>query len=131
MRLLLDTHIALWAILDDVRLPKKARELIEDLGNDVLVSSASVWEIAIKHALARGHAHDMPVSGPVALAYFRSAGYELLAVSADHAAAISTLPPLHDDPFDRMLVAQARTEPLRLVTHDGRLTKYGAPVMLV
>ena len=53
MRLLLDTHVALWAILDDVRLPKKARELIEDLGNDVLVSSASIWEIAIKHALAR------------------------------------------------------------------------------
>jgi PIN domain nuclease of toxin-antitoxin system len=131
VRLLLDTHIALWAILDDERLPRTARELIEDLGNDVLVSAASVWEIAIKHALARGHASDMPISGPAALAYFRSAGYELLAISADHAAAISALPPLHADPFDRMLVAQAQTEPLRLVTHDARLAQYGGPVMLV
>ena len=77
--------------------------------------AASVWEIAIKHALARGLASDMPVSGPDALGFFRAAGYELLAVTADHAAAVATLPPLHRDPFDRIIVAQALHEPLRLM----------------
>ena len=120
MRLLLDTHIALWAIVDDPRLAGAARELIEAPSNDVAVSAASLWEIAIKHALRRG---DMPVSAADALGWFRAAGYVLLDITAEHAAAVETLPPIHADPFDRLLVAQARHEPLRLITHDATVAR--------
>jgi PIN domain nuclease of toxin-antitoxin system len=131
VRLLLDTHIALWAILDDNRLPIAAKVLIEDPANAVIISAASIWEISIKHALNRGSPNDMPVSGPEALEYFRRARYGFLGISVDHAAAVEGLPPLHSDPFDRMLVAQAMTEPLRLITRDVRLAGYGAMVMAV
>lgn len=131
MRLLLDTHIALWAIVDDPRLPQHATELISDARNPVFVSAASVWEISIKHTLARGLPTDMPVSGPDALRYFRASGYELLPITADHAAAVQALPPLHRDPFDRMLVAQALAEPLRLLTQDAALKAYSDTVLLV
>jgi len=130
MRLLLDTHVALWAIADDPRLPKTARDLIEDLANEVVVSAASVWEITIKHALARVST-DMPVSGSDALRYFRASGYTLLSVTAEHAAAVAELPPLHRDPFDRMLIAQALHEPLRVMTHETVLPRYGTSILLV
>lgn len=110
MRLLLDTHVALSAIAGDPRLPDHAAGLIADPQNTVVVSAASVWEIAIKHALNRGRATDMPVSGPEALAFFKAAGYDVLAISAEHAAAVQSLPDLHRDPFDRLLVAQALHE---------------------
>lgn len=128
MNLLLDTHIALWAIADSPRLPQRARELILDAGNSVSVSAASVWEIAIKHALGRG---DMPISGEQALEWFRASGYTLLPIEAQHAAAVGQLPEHHADPFDRLLVAQALTEPLRLLTHDRALEAYGEPVLRV
>lgn len=122
MRLLLDTRVALWALTDDPRLSERARALIADPANDVLVSSASVWEIAIKHALGRG---DMPISGDQALDWFRRAGYQLLPIAPEHAAAVEHLPDHHRDPFDRMLVAQAMAEPLRLLTHDPLVLRYG------
>jgi PIN domain nuclease of toxin-antitoxin system len=125
MRLLLDTHVALWALLDDPRLPPRGRELIADEDNAIVVSAASIWEISIKHGLQRG---DMPLSGQRALQWFRRAGYELLAVKPEHAAAVDKLPALHADPFDRLLVAQAQTEPLKLVTHDATLARYGSAV---
>lgn len=128
MRLLLDTHIALWAITDSPKLPQKARELLLDPAAEIFVSTASIWEIAIKHSLSRG---NMPVSSSEAIRYFSEAGYTLLPVSAIHAAATETLPPIHGDPFDRMLVAQAMTEPLRLVTHDEMVARYGDGVLLV
>ncbi|MBA4172145.1 MAG: PIN domain nuclease [Hyphomicrobium sp.] len=131
MRLLLDTHIALWAIAADPRLPPEAQHLIEDRGNAVFVSAASVWEITLKHALARGLPSDMPISGPEALAYFRTSGYDLLPVTADHAAAVAALPPLHRDPFDRLIVAQALHEPLRLVTRDVHVKAYSNCILLV
>ena len=118
MRLLLDTHIALWAIADDDRLSAKARALIDDPDNQIVVSAATVREIAIKHAPARGGPNDMPISGQQALGYFREAGFELLGISAAHIVAIEALAPLHADPFDRILVAQAMETPLRLLTHD-------------
>jgi PIN domain nuclease of toxin-antitoxin system len=130
VRLLLDTHIALWAIADDPRLPRPAADLIDDLHNEIFVSAASVWEITIKHALARGLPSDMPVSGPDALRFFRAAGYELLAVTADHAAAVAALPDLHRDPFDRIIVAQALHEPLRLMTHDPIVEAYSDSILL-
>lgn len=128
MRLLLDTHVALWAITDDSRLPQAARALIGDARNEVAVSAASIWEIAIKHGLGRG---DMPVSGRNALAYFRQAGYRMLDITAEHAAAIESLPPIHSDPFDRILVAQALIEPLRLLTRDALLATYSDAIMRV
>lgn len=131
MRLLLDTHIALWALIADARLPAEARELIAEPENEVFVSVATLWEIAIKHALARGGQNDMPISAEQALSYFRDAGYELLPIAPAHAVAVERLPALHADPFDRMLVAQALAVPLRLLTHDARLAGYSDAVMVV
>lgn len=131
MRVLLDTHIALWAIADDPKLPARGRTLIADKENVVVVSAASVWEIAIKHALARGKPNDMPISGMKALEYFQMAGYEMLAVTAEHAAAVERLKAHHADPFDRLLVAQALSEPLRLLTHDTHVANYSDTVILI
>lgn len=131
MRILLDTHIALWAIVGDPRLPKVAADLIAEPVNSVAVSAASVWEITIKHALGHGRPTDMPVSGPQALAFFRSAGFELLAISAEHAAAVQSLPDLHRDPFDRLIVAQALHEPMRLITRDEQVGAYSDMILLV
>jgi PIN domain nuclease of toxin-antitoxin system len=131
VRLLLDTHIALWAIADDPKLPANARALIADQDNTVAVSAASVWEIAIKHALARRGPNRMPISGTQALKYFLAAGYEMLPVTAAHAAAIERLKPRHADPFDRLLVAQALSEPMRLLTHDKQVADYNDAIVLV
>jgi PIN domain nuclease of toxin-antitoxin system len=131
VRLLLDTHIALWAIADDDRLSAKARGLIDDAENEIVVSAATLWEISIKHALARGGPNDMPISGREALGYFKEAGFELLSISPTHTVAIEALEPLHADPFDRILVAQALSVPLRLLTHDQRIAAYSDLVILV
>ncbi len=128
MRLLLDTQIALWALTDSPRLSAQARAWIESGENDIYFSAASIWEIAIKHRLAR---KDMPISGIEAARLFREAGYYELQVTAVHAAATEQLPPHHEDPFDRMLVAQAFSEPLRLLTHDRQLPAYGEWVEFV
>jgi PIN domain nuclease of toxin-antitoxin system len=127
--LLLDTHIALWAVVDSPRLPARARDLIADPANDIAVSAASLWEIALKHALARGGPNDMPISGAQAMGYFSEAGYELLPISSAHLVAIETLPKLHADPFDRILVAQALTTPLRLLTHDSIVAGYSDSII--
>jgi PIN domain nuclease of toxin-antitoxin system len=129
VRLLLDTHIALWAIADDPKLPEKARVLIGNPENNVNISAASVWEIAIKHSLARPNA--MPISGKQALKYFRAAGYEMLPVTVEHAAAVERLRPRHTDPFDRLLIAQALSEPLTLLTHDKQMAAYNEAIVLV
>jgi PIN domain nuclease of toxin-antitoxin system len=126
MNILLDTHIALWAITDSPRLPGKARELIESPRSSVWISAASIWEIAIKHSLGRG---DMPVSGNDALHYFRDSGYGFLPIEPEHAAAVGELPQHHADPFDRLLVAQALVEPMRLITSDPALTRYSDTVI--
>ncbi|SRR5258706_10839815 len=128
MRLLLDTQIALWALTDDPRLAAKARQLILNAGNEVFTSVATLWEIAIKYALGRG---DMPVSGSRAAALFRDAGFVELPILGAHAVAIETLPAIHADPFDRMLVAQALTEPMRLITRDRTVACYSDTVVLV
>jgi len=131
VRLLLDTHITLWMIVGDRRLPSRARMLVEDETNDLVVSVASLWEISIKFGLGRKGPNAMPVSGPDALAYVREAGYELLDVKPEHAIAVQNLPPLHADPFDRLIVAQALVEPLRLITHDKTVASYADAIILV
>jgi PIN domain nuclease of toxin-antitoxin system len=124
MRLLLDTHVALWAIADHPNLGDKARTLIEDAANEIFISAVTVLEIAIKHARTPEGPNGMPISGRQALDYFRDAEFSLLSVTPDHSTAVDGLPPLHADPFDRLLVAQALTEPLRLLTRDQRITGY-------
>lgn len=128
MNLLLDTHIALWAIADNPKLPSKARELISNPRNTIWISAASLWEITTKHSLGRG---DMPVTGREALAYFEQAGYRLLAVEPEHVISVSDLPHYHADPFDRLLVAQARQVPMHLLTHDAQILRYGESVIWV
>jgi len=128
LNLLLDTHVALWAITDSSKLSQKAREHIQSPHTTVWVSAASVWEIAIKHALGRG---DMPVSGQDAVRYFCESGYRLLAVEAEHAVAVENLPAYHQDPFDRILVAQALAEPMRLMTHDPQVATYSDTIIKI
>ncbi|MEO7854127.1 MAG: type II toxin-antitoxin system VapC family toxin [Rubrivivax sp.] len=100
MRLLLDTHIALWAVTGSMRLSHKAKQIILD-ADEVHVSAATLWEIAIKHGLGQG---DMPVSSAQALQAFRDAGYMLLPVKPEHSARVEDLPGVHGDPLDRLLV---------------------------
>lgn len=128
MNLLLDTHVALWALTDSPRLPSKVRKLIESTKTSVWISAATVWEIAIKHSLGRG---DMPVSGQDALHYFRKAGYGFLPIEPEHAAAIEDLPQHHADPFDRILIAQALVEPMRLITHDAMVARYSDTIIAI
>lgn len=128
MNLLLDTHVALWAITDSPKLPQKARDLIQSPKATIWVSAANVWEIAIKHSLGRG---DMPVSGKNAMRYFQESGYRFLPVEAEHAVAVEELPAHHQDPFDRILVAQALIEPMRLITHDATVARYSDTIILV
>lgn len=128
MNLLLDTHVALWAITDSPKLPQKARELIQSPKTTVWISAASVWEIAIKHGLGRG---DMPVSSQDAVRYFRESGYRFLAIEAEHAVAVEDLAAHHQDPFDRILVAQALVEPMRLMTHDPLVSLYSDTIIKI
>ena len=127
MRVLLDTHIALWAVTGHASLSKQAKAIILD-ADDVFVSVASTWEIAIKHALGKG---DMPVSAEQALQAFKDAGYVMLDIKPQHTLRVEQLPPIHRDPFDRMLVAQALCEPLILVTCDPLVAQYGSGVLKV
>lgn len=128
MNLLLDTHVALWAITDSPKLSQKARDLIQSPKTIVWVSTANVWEIAIKHSLGRG---DMPVSSQDAVRYFQQSGYRFLPVEAEHAVAVEELPAHHQDPFDRILVAQALIEPMRLLTHDPLVALYSDTIIKV
>lgn len=126
MNLLLDTHVALWAITDSPKLSRKARDLIQAPRTTVWISAANVWEIAVKHALGRG---DMPVSGQDAVRYFRESGYRFLPIDVDHALAVESLPAHHQDPFDRILIAQALVEPMRLMTHDPLVARYNDTII--
>ena len=128
MNILLDTHIALWAITDSPRLNTAARDHILNPSNSVFTSAASIWEITIKHALRRD---EMPISGKRAIVLFAASGYEMIDITVTHAAAVGDLPDHHRDPFDRMLIAQAISEPFHLLTHDSVLKAYSDLVVLV
>jgi PIN domain nuclease of toxin-antitoxin system len=126
VRLLLDTHIAIWATQVPDRLSVRTRDAIEDPDNDVFVSAAAVWEIAIKRPLGRGDAP--PMSARQALVEFESADFAMLAITARHAAFVERLPAIHADPFDRMMLAQALVDDLLLVTVDRPMMRYDVPI---
>jgi len=128
LNILLDTHIALWAIDDSPRLPAQARELIANPKHAIWTSVASLWEIAIKHSR---NSDDMPIGSADALKYFQLSGYRILPIQAEHTLMVETLPHHHKDPFDRILIAQALAEPMRLLTHDALVAKYSDSFILV
>ena len=124
MRLLLDTHVVLWWLTDDETLSAQVKESI-DTESEVFVSAASVWEIAIKQALGK-------LTGPPDLLdVLDRSGLLELPIRSRHAAEAACLPPLHRDPFDRMLVAQARREGLTLLSRDPHLQRYDVPLRAV
>jgi PIN domain nuclease of toxin-antitoxin system len=122
MRLLLDTHVLLWWREANPRIDGDARRSIAT-ADDVLVSSASAWEVAIKVALGK-----LRIPGPLEAAVGDS-GFDTLPITFGHAAAVTGLAPHHADPFDRMLIAQALVEDLTIVTHDRRFAPYGVSVI--
>lgn len=124
MRLLLDTHLLLWALGSPSKLSARSRKEIE--AADVYASAASIWEISIKSALGKLDADPADV-----LAAVDPAGFTMLSISGLHAAKVVQLPPLHKDPFDRMLIAQALSEPMILYTDDDILRGYGPFVTVV
>ena len=121
MRLLLDTHLLLWAAASSERLPREARELLEDDDNEVYYSAASIWEIAIKSALGR---KDFRIDLTQLLAMLPEMGLVELPITAVHAAGVTRLPLIHRDPFDRLLIAQSLVEPLTLLTNDALINRY-------
>jgi len=128
MRLLLDTHILLWAAVEPERLSDVASALMESPDNEIVFSALSLWEIAIKAGRGRG---DFRIDAGVLRRNLFDNGYAELAVTGAHAAASAGLPPIHRDPFDRMLVAQAAVEGLTLLTSERTVAKYPGPVRLV
>ena len=129
--MLLDTHIAIWAINNDNRLSRIARSILLDPNTDISVSAASIWEIAIKHAIKGKRKGAIPFSGSSALRVFESAGYDMLAITPEQTAAVDTLAQLHGDPFDRLLVTQAKLLDMKFLTHDKKLQDYGEFVLIV
>ncbi len=128
MKLLLDTHLLLWAASEPVRLPPAAREWIDDLSNELLFSAASLWEISIKNSLGRS---DFRVDGRLLRRGLLDNGYRELPISSEHAVFVESLPPLHKDPFDRMLIAQATIEGITLLTTDEQVARYPGPIRKV
>ena len=128
MKLLLDTHLLLWAVDQHERLPAQARQLIIDPDNELSFSNASIWEVAIKHGRGRD---DFRVDPRVLRRGLLDNLYREVPVTGEHAVAIANLPPLHKDPFDRMLVAQSIVEGIILLTGDPLVAQYPAPVRKV
>jgi PIN domain nuclease of toxin-antitoxin system len=127
MRLLLDTHALLWALLKESALTATARAAIVDAANEITVSAASAWEIAIKHRIGK-----LPEAKDAAInlaAHVSAANFTVLPISLDHALAAGALPGIHKDPFDRMLIAQARIERLTVITADPVFRDYDAAVL--
>jgi len=124
--LLVDTHLLLWAAGEPQRLSKKARRLLDDPDSQLWFSAVSLWEVAIKHGLGR---EDFRVDPRRLRRGLIDNGWRELTISSEHAVATLDLPPLHKDPFDRMLVAQAQVEGLALVTSDELVARYGGNIL--
>lgn len=125
MKLLLDTHLLLWSAAEPSKIPKKVRSLILGNENDLFFSAASIWEIAIKSQLGRV---DFDVDPHLLRRGLIDNGYLELTINVEHALAVLALPPLHKNPFDRMLVAQATVEGFVLLTSDEQVAAYPGPI---
>jgi PIN domain nuclease of toxin-antitoxin system len=128
MKLLLDTHLLLWAAGEPDRLSAEARSLIDNPENELLFSAASLWEVAIKRGLGR---RDLKVDARLLRRGLLDNGYGELPIISDHVVAIESLPTLHKDPFDRVLVAQATVECVTLLTTDSLVAQYPGPIRTV
>jgi PIN domain nuclease of toxin-antitoxin system len=128
MRLLLNTHLLLWAAGSPERLPPAARELLDDPQNIPVFSAASLWEVAIKHGLGR---RDFRVDARLLRRGLLDNGYDELPITSEHVVALNSLPPIHGDPFDRILIAQSIVEGITLMTSDPLMAQYTAPVRKV
>ncbi|MBR6221551.1 MAG: type II toxin-antitoxin system VapC family toxin [Clostridia bacterium] len=132
MKLLLDTHIALWAISDSKRLREDVRVLLENEENTVYFSMASVWEVAIKRKL---HPEQMPMDEEVFVSLCEETGFERLDIRLPHIFTLKELrrqknAPCHNDPFDRLMLAKAKSEGFRFLTHDSLITGYDEPCVM-
>lgn len=125
MKLLLDTHLLLWAAGQPDGLSRTARKLIDNPENELLFSAASLWEVAIKRGLGR---NDFQVDPRLLRRGLLDNGYAELTIVSDHVVAIESLPPIHKDPFDRILVAQATVEGITLLTTDSLVGQYPGPI---
>lgn len=125
MKVLLDTHVLLWAAVVPSRLRDGVRSLIENPATEVVFSAASLWEVAIKRGLGR---KDFDVDPRLLRRGLLEQGYTELPVLGAHAVAVDLLPPIHKDPFDRILVAQAQVEGITLLTADGVVVRYPGPI---
>lgn len=128
MTLLLDTQMLVWIAREPARLPSAVRALIEDADNPIFFSAASIWEIAIKHALGRA---DFVLDPHRLRSNLLAQDFTEMAITGEHAAAVAGLPAIHKDPFDRLLVAQAMVEGLTLLTTDGQVARYPGPILRV
>lgn len=128
MKLLLDTHLLIWAAAEPARLSATAIATIEDPESELLFSAASIWEIAIKRGLGRA---NFTVDPRVLRRALLDNDFVELPVTADHAVGVETLPPIHGDPFDRILIAQSIAEGVTLLTADAIIARYPAPIRLI
>lgn len=128
MRLVIDTHILVWATLESIRLPLRAVDILMDPVNDVYFSTASLWELAIKSSLGRA---NFSIDIARLQARLLDNGYNELPITIDHLVTLATLEHHHKDPFDRLLVAQARTEGMTLLTSDTIVAAYGGDIIKV
>lgn len=126
--MLLDTHLLLWVAGEPDRLSTKARKLIDNPDNELLFSAASLWEVAIKRGLGRD---DFKVDARLLRRGLLDNGYSELPIVSDHVVATESLPPIHKDPFDRVLVAQATVEGITLLTIDSVVSQYPGPIQSV
>jgi PIN domain nuclease of toxin-antitoxin system len=128
MKLLLDTHLLLWAAQGAEYLPVDAQGLMSAPANELFFSVASLWEIVIKCGLGRD---DFKVDPRVLRRSLQDNAYHELPIHSEHAVAIATLPPIHKDPFDRLLISQALVEGITLLTADARVAEYPGPIQYV
>lgn len=128
MKLILDTHLLVWTAWTPKKVSSAGRQLINKPDNELFFSAANLWEIAVKQALGR---HDFQIDPRLLRRGLLDNGYNELPVSCDHVIAVRNLPPIHRDPFDRILIAQAIVEGLTLVTADAVVARYSGPIQKV
>ena len=128
MTFLLDTHLLLWAAGDPSRLTPASRDLLTNPTTELMFSTASIWEVVIKNALGR---RDFRVEPQHLRDGLIQNGYRELAIRSEHALAVGLLPPIHNDPFDRILIAQAQVENITLLTTDTKVVRYPGPIQAV